>query len=127
MNPLIHLRNAQIQPFTTAFIKSTRVVSLVCKVLERTGYVRSFNKDLDSRQIRITFTRILDRSTKLNHLHIFNPSRSSQEIFVTYTDLLKLTKFTRGVFILSNSELGVCSHEELLSIFQGGVLIGYIE
>jgi ribosomal protein S8 len=127
MNPLVHLRNAQIHPFSTSFVKSTKITELVCKVLERSGYLREYSKDHFSGQIKVSFTKILDRATKLNHLRIFKSSRSNPKAFVSYTELCKLTKFSRGVFILSNSELGICSHEELLSIFQGGILVAYIE
>lgn len=127
MNSLVHLRNAHIQPFNTSFVNSKKSTELVCKVLERSGYLREYTKDNSSRQIKVVFTRILEKATKLNHLRLFRSSRSNPKAFVTYTELCRLTKFSRGVFVLSNSELGVCSHEELLSIFQGGVLIAYIE
>lgn len=127
MNSLVHLRNAQIHPFNTSFVGYKKSTELVCKVLERSGYLREYTKVNSSRQVKVVFTRILERATKLNHLRLFRASRSNPKAFVTYTELCKLTKFSRGVFILSNAELGVCSHEELLSIFQGGVLIAYIE
>jgi ribosomal protein S8 len=108
-------------------VKATKTTELVCKALERSGYLREYSRSPFSGKIRVNFTKILDRATKLNHLRIFKSSRSNSKAFVTYTELCKLTKFSRGIFILSNSELGICSHEELLSIFQGGVLVAYIE
>jgi ribosomal protein S8 len=127
MNPLIHLRNAHIKPFTKSFVNFTKSTELVCKVLERSGYMRAYSKSINARHLEVSFTRILEKTTKLNHLRIFKSSRSNTKSFVSYTELSKLSKFSRGVFILSNSEIGICSHEELLSIFQGGVLIAYIE
>jgi len=125
---IVELKNGHNSRLCTSVIQITRKHESVLSILESTGFIRGFRRIPTVlgkiQQYEVNFGTFLGRPL----INKFVPFEYKKSRFISYGDLLQMTKNVQGVYILHVAGMSsICTHNEALRFRTGGVLVAYIQ
>jgi ribosomal protein S8 len=125
---IVELKNGHNSRLSTSVIKMTKKHESVLSILESTGFIRGFKRIPTVlgkiQQYEVNFGMFLGRPL----IKKFVPFDYKKSRFISYGDLLQMTKNVQGVYILHVAAMSsICTHSEALRFKTGGVLVAYVQ
>jgi len=128
MLSIVSIKNAQ------CIQKGSIVVSIrthhlpILSILERLGYIRSYETlPFYGSGFNVKVDVKLGYYKKLKLIRVLSLYSGHKPKNCTYNQLLRLSAFTKGIYIISTFSHGICSHLTALENKVGGRLIAYVE
>lgn len=125
---IVEVKNGHNSKMSTSIIKMTKKHEVVLSILESTGFIRGFRRIPTVlgkiQQYEVSFGTFLGRPL----IKKFVPFDHKKSRFISYGDLLQMTKNVQGVYILHIAGMSsICTHKEALRFKTGGVLVAFVQ
>jgi ribosomal protein S8 len=128
MLSIVSIKNAQcIQKGSVVVSIRTHHIPIL-SILERLGYIRSYETlPFYGSGSTVKVNVKLGYYKRLKLIRVLDLYLDHKPKNCTYTQLLRLSAYTKGIYIISTFSHGICSHLTALEHKVGGRLIAYVE
>jgi ribosomal protein S8 len=128
MLSIVSIKNAQCIQKGSVVVSVGKHHLPILSILERLGYIRSYETlpfygsgSSIKVNVKLGYYKRLRLISVLDLYSTHNPKNC------TYAQLLRISAFTKGIYIISTFSHGICSHLTALEHKVGGRLIAYVE
>lgn len=125
---IISIKNAQYSHKESVSFSIRKQHFPILNLLERLGYIRSYEVSSSySTSFNPVVTVKLGYYKRSGLIRVLNLYSNKMNRNCTYEQLLKMSSFTKGVYVIATCSHGICSHLTALEHRVGGKILAYVE
>ena len=123
---LVELKNVQLLGLEKASLNVSKSDLPIFSLLEKEGFIRSYeilsNRGSNKLTNILVYLAYYKNSPMIRMIQFFNKTDP-----MTYSQIRDITLNSQGVFLVSTSLCGICTHKTAIANKVGGKLIAYIQ